>query len=690
MARIDDYIPPLGLDLADLMRMSAEERNRRLEQFYANCPPTELQDYQARLESSFDQLEEEFRETHDEMREFERGSVEREEAEDALEQLEAFLEELRSTASEVAQERGELFRDFTSGVDVPIGSDAFELDQRTYINTMGGGSPNPFRVAESQNALEGVTSDGTIHGIVIGDANNDMRKTADDIIFAQERAREEALLGKQRVLITTEPGWRWEFDPGRSRPGVTTFKVTDRDGNFSYCTFENTANVLFIFGAGLNADDTETIQDWPPELLKQSYAAGSNRSFHDRLFAEELSPEERLGVLDGYTDLAAGIESVGGLLGTDGPDDDQKVKLQSIIDLFFRTIDDPTFTIDDAYDEIFDLGLDVDTLRYLIILVAVSAQEYFKQFLGPRITYFESLLNPDDDMMALSDTDVALILLLETHAGPGEFGGMTMLENTRYPDLGVETGISELQGRRLTDVLAIYQGFLNDMGEPVPSVVHDLNAVETETAEAGGRSDDNFTPEIHDTLNANAQAYAELFMYHYTQVEVIITDQYGWSRKVTEWRWVRDTGFDAADLAQAYTDLYNRLMEKIDNHEILTAEDISNFIIGAVQGHTMDGNATDNFAMMVIWSLMRDAPGLLNHLLEVNPQFGIEMWSLIDNGGTKVGQPAGIEDQIRAIEAAAEEAEENGREPLLDPADGVRDNGGRSRMDRAKEALGMT
>ena len=465
--RIDDDIIALGRRLRDLEGLPESQVEQILADYLNRAGRDNLEQYLENLQENIADVREELEEARDELRELERGE-ERDQARDDLDEVKKYLREFEQLVDEVYQGITDHYRDFTNGSDVNISSDSLEINAEnngsTFIYTLSGANNSPFGAGAEANPLEGVTRDGTNATEVIKDVNNDTVLNYADIEAALEQAN-TALLSQQNVFINTDPSWHWELQPG-SGGGATTFSVTKGEESI-LVTFENSASTVFYFQSGLTEADIGTaeapgaVRDWPPDLLQRMFWGDSTKSFWDMF----QLPPDRLSVIDGYGDVQGNIDSqeVRGITGA-SLSDEGKEKVAQALDIFFSTIDDPTISIDHAWDDVIDLGLTPNEIRSLLLTLAIERKDYFARFIGPRVPYLEDLLNPDGDITAMSDVDIAITILMETHAAPGNYGGVEMLTLVSGETTSVTSDVVTELGRagKLTAVLNKFKNILRE------------------------------------------------------------------------------------------------------------------------------------------------------------------------------------------------------------------------------------
>lgn len=619
MSRIDDYIPAWGMDLEEFWGLPRAEQERRLREYYTNGPRNQIEDRHSNLANSYAEIEEEFREAQVDLRDLERGP-EREEQEDHLEDWRDILEEIQSLDNEIYAEEAGRFRDATDGQDINLSPDSLNLNGQTIVYTLGGVFDIDAALGEepamvTDNPYAGVTSNGRADGAVIADANGDGVLNDDDRVFAAEQARPDPL-ALQNIFINTPPDWHWElvsYDP----IGQSTFKVTGPGGHV-FVSFENIGNATFFFSNGITVDDLEILKTtWSPELLKQSFWAESNISFHEELFPNET---DRLTALFGYNEALSRIEEMAQYSG-DSLTAEQVEAVREDLELLYATIDDPSNSVEDAWETIRERGFTVEELRALLLTVAMNGTpEQFKKFFETKVMLFEDMLNPNHDLTRMPPIDIALTALLEMMAAPGNYDGLQMLVPQNLDEAIAPTLMGQLQGTPLMiETINLLKRLLTDMDQPIPPELDQLVAQEVTIAGQGGRAE--ITDEMYEAIQDEAHALSDTFDASYT---------------ISDWE-PDNWDYSSVSANQMHASLL-QLLEQLRSRE-MTYEEMATEILTFCQNFMGTGFA-DNFTSMFVFIL--DKYGLLGPLMENSTSFAQGMWALIHDGGDHpFGETAG-------------------------------------------------
>lgn len=372
-----------------------------------------------------------------------------------------------------------------------MGGPGDDPDENTYKFTLKprgillGDETGPLSDEEYLRAEEIVNE----RGEVIKDVKPDGILNYADIEEALKQKNDPLL--RQKVFFLLKPDHTLSLERYNPEAGEIVFKVTDPEGNFAYFEFKNLSpETIFSFSSGVTE---EVLRSWPESLLKQCRVTQpdgttSLKSVHEILFPSETPEADRLGVIPGYRDtldhlsrLALGLEELEAFpdssinVGTTSP---MWLTAQEILRAIFTAFDEGDLTFDklkDVWREIKDTLLQgfseeerSKILQAVVLALAKGlSQEMFAMVCGPLVGPLEDVIEKDAIDGEVSADAKLVILLLETKAGAGKYGGEAGIWNELFPDpaLGtppVSSWADETSRPSSLEALEKYQSFVTE------------------------------------------------------------------------------------------------------------------------------------------------------------------------------------------------------------------------------------
>lgn len=319
-------------------------------------------------------------------------------------------------------------------------------------------------------------------GEVINDINLDGIYNHSDIEEAL-RQKNDPLM-RQKVFFLLKPDHTLTLERYNPEAGEVVFKVTDPEGNFAYFEFENLSpETVFSFSSGVTEAD---FRSWPEPFLKQSRltqpdGSPSEKTVYDILFPTEIPEEDRLRVIPGYREsleqlsrIALGLDVLDPFsdisLNVSGPSEPSRMlpAAEKILRTLFGFLDQGDPSLEGLRDLWRKIEEDLRSfseqdrskiLQAVVLALAKVDPELFARLCGPVVSLLEGVLEKEtiDGSTEPSAGAKLVILLLETKAGAGKYGGEAIWQQL-FPDpaLGTpETGTWQGESSRASSLEAI-------------------------------------------------------------------------------------------------------------------------------------------------------------------------------------------------------------------------------------------
>ncbi len=619
----NDYIESLGMSAEDYAKLSDDEQQAAIDSYVDSLEAEgksaeEIEEQLSELKADLEAIADMYDEYAEELEDLETGDMsdsEKENVEELIETCENIIEEMNEGEERVDDGYDNYVahnKNYDSNESAYVSD--LTYDGQTYVYDMNGGDV----YYESGDATL-VSYDPSTGTIVLKVTNPDnpeeycyveirTHNTSDP--FASGDESDEDYLKEEGV--TNDEG---EVIQDVNADGFMNQDDIDaaleaRDGS----TLEDGKTQIY-FSSGISSDDLETMKTtWPNDLLKMCYWGDSTKSFYEELYETDDEEESNLGVIEGYSDAVSGLTSSSVSSYTDGSLGELQDEAEAALETLFGYLDDPSQDLTDVWGEIFEqwAGLSDDEkallLQYMTVTVALNAKDHFATLFGPMVSTIEEMLHgstPDD----YSVNDKVIILLLETQAGVGKYGGATAVWTTAMSPDGTTDG-KWSDNEENVEAIGLYQELIGLMGGVPTGYESDtmdreeaLTEGEAETEEAGGT--------VTDDIWNYSSVYGQVGNYG---------DTYANDMDWTD-------GVDDQILTSNLTTLVNGIENLLSDGEA-TVEEIVNYIISTIG--SLPANQQDDTAT-ALCALLHDKANDLFKKLKANDDFVGYMDGLINN-----------------------------------------------------------
>lgn len=438
-----------------------------------------------------------------------------------------------------------------------------------------------------------------------------------------QAARREWLASKRVVTITLPAGSTIELSNPDDN-GAVVFKITDKDGKVAYLRIEGDAYLNFTNGITREYANTAIRGDtpiWPDDLINRSLYGGT-------LFSETLHPvtpeqeqAQELGYVPGYEQGATAATTASPYLGVGVTlSDTEKAKFQTYWDKLYQAIAENK-PIGPVWDEILATA-SPKLIEALIFAIAKTTPQNFSALFNGQATILENILTGGASDENLTSAMKLAILLLETYAGPGNYGGGATLFDTLFAHKAAdgttyeagrwtgETGDNEMQNeivlRQFSDLSARLTGTHGDIN----AAIDNETAFKTQVDAAATAAATAATQAQPDATIPGTISQAE-----YDAMRTMMYADMG--------RLEDDGDVEEGTLASTIDSILTYLL-----HTKMTTEETRTYLLRVCD---IGGSGGDDLTTNIINFLGAYAPEVMTRLLD--PLWNLKMWRLIENGG---------------------------------------------------------
>jgi hypothetical protein len=322
--------------------------------------------------------------------------------------------------------------------------------------------------------------------------------------------------------------------------GTVTFRVTNAEGKSFLLTIEGSPVIYFSPGVVTLTQ----IETWPESLTNRCYEVGDTMSFGNHLYADSLSPEEKLAYMDTYEEVMsdANFDAVCKTLRDinfdyeaithDGSMTTDEVKLvyQESLKILYTSVNDPSSysSMSAAWADVFQLwdfmGLNANDKRMVTEVMVLGVfqkggEYFFKAFFQPVATILQNVIFAAGEAAGTNsnELDKMIQILLGTHAGGTstlwETNFATYDEATERYQSGYWSNHEEnIEALELYQSLCANSGWALANATATTAVANEKAMIEQDVADA---DPDNENPTVafdsaHETwFYNNAEKYSE-------------------------------------------------------------------------------------------------------------------------------------------------------------------------------------